>query len=55
MFKFTNMPLALLRLGKPNSLRKLLIHATFKFFIAVLVESYQNGALYKSQQYVLNK
>ena len=35
--------------------RKLLLYATLKFCIAVLEKSYQNGAQYKLQQYVLNK
>ena len=55
IFKFTNIPLVLLQLGKPNSPRKLLLYATFKFFIEVLVESYQNVAQCKLQQYVSNK
>ena len=38
------------RPNKPNSLRKLLLYATFKFFIAVLVESYQNGAQYNGNE-----
>ena len=48
IIKFTNTPLVLLKLGKPNSLCNLLYYMLlFKFFIAVLVKSYHNGAQYK--------
>ena len=41
--------ITLLYLCKPDSLRKILLYATFKFFIAVLVELYQNVAQYRLQ------
>ena len=36
LINLTNIPLALLRIGKPSSLRKLSLYATFKFFKAAL-------------------
>ena len=55
MFKFTNIPLALLRHGNLIKRRKLLLYATFNFLKAVLMQSNHIGAQYNVEQYVLNK
>ena len=55
MFRTAKISLALLYVGKDNSLRKLLLYATFSFFIADLVLSNHIAEQYKVEQYVLNK
>ena len=52
MFRTANISLALLYVGKDNSLHKLLLYATFSFFIADLVLSNHIAEQYKVEQYV---
>ena len=45
MLKHTNISLALLYFGMPNSFLKLLLYAILKVFDAVLEQSYQYGTI----------
>ena len=50
MLRHTNISLALLYFGMPNSFLKLLLYAILKVFNAVLEQSYHNMEQYKLEQ-----
>ena len=50
MLRHTNISLALLYVGMPNSFIKLLLYAILKVFNAVLEQSYHNIEQYKLEQ-----
>ena len=50
MLRHTNISLALLYFGMPNSFLKLLLYAILKVFYAVLEQSYHNMEQYKLEQ-----
>ena len=50
MLRHTNILLALLYFGMPNSFLKLLLYAILKVFNAVLEQSYHNMEQYKLEQ-----
>ena len=50
MLRHTNISLALLHLGMPNSFLKMLLYAILKVFNAVLEQSYHNMEHYKLGQ-----
>ena len=50
MLRHTNISLALLYFGMPNSFLKLLLYAILKVFNAVLKQSYHNMEQYKLEQ-----
>ena len=55
MLRQTNISLALLYFGMPNSFLKLLLYVILRVFNTVLEQSYHNMEQYKLEQYDLNK